>query len=409
LPIYLYKGYDITTGANRKGKIDADSLRSAKQILRTREKVMASDLKEEVNLAKSNKKASNFAVGRKSVSLLDICVMTRQFATLQQAHVPLDECLKALTEQVENVVLRNTLSGLKDAVSEGKGLGEAMSAYPTIFNRLYVNMVKAGESSGSLGLVLQRLSDFIEYQVAVRGRILSAMTYPLVMIVASMGIIVFLFVSVVPKLEKVFTSLKVGLPWYSKALIGMSKLLQAKWYLFILAAAVIFFLARAWYNSESGRRTVDTLSLKLPIFGPVVIRLNVSKFTKTLSTLLSSGVPIITSLEITRNIISNQIISQVIEDAKKGVQEGEPLWTAIERSRRFPPLVTHMIRTGEKTGELEQMLKHVAEAYDAEVERKIDAMISLVEPLMIIVMAGIIVVVVLAMLVPMLGVMNRVR
>jgi general secretion pathway protein F len=408
LPIYIYKGYDITTGANRKGKIDADSLRSAKQILRTREKVMASDIKEEVNLAKSSTKSS-FSLGLKSVSMVDLAVMTRQFATLQSAHVPLDECLKALTEQVENVVLRNTLSGLKDAVSEGKSLGDSMAAYPAIFNRLYVNMVKAGESSGSLGLVLERLADFIEYQVAVKGRIFSAMTYPVVMICASMGIIAYLFISVVPKLEKVFTSLKVVLPWYSKILIGFSKLLQAKWYLFILGAGALFFLLKAWYNSERGRHFVDKMSLGLPIFGPVVIRINVSKFTKTLSTLLSSGVPIISALEITKNIIANQLIATVIEDAKRAVQEGEPLWATIERSRRFPPLVTHMIRTGEKTGELEQMLKHVSEAYDAEVERKIDAMISLIEPLMIIVMAGVIVVVVLAMLIPMLSVMNQVR
>jgi general secretion pathway protein F len=409
LPIYLYKGYDIVSGANRKGKIDAESLRAAKQILRVREKVMASDIKEEVNLAKSDKKPGSFSLSGKSVSMLDLAVMTRQFATLQKAHVPLDECLKALTEQVENVVLRNTLSGLKDAVSEGKALGDAMSAYPTIFNRLYVNMVKAGESSGSLGLVLERLADFIEYQVAVRGKVFSAMTYPLVMILASLGIIVFLFLSVVPKLEKVFTSMKVVLPWYSKSLIGFSKLLQAKWYLFILGAAGLFFLLRAWYNSKSGRATVDKTSLKLPVFGPVIMRLNVSKITKTLATLLSSGVPIITALEITKNIVSNGVLAGVIEDAKKGVQEGEPLWATIERSHQFPALVTHMIRTGEKTGELEQMLKHVAEAYDAEVERKIDAMISLVEPLMIIVMAVVIVVVVLAMLVPMLSVMNQVR
>ncbi len=408
MPIFIYKGYDIVTGANRKGKIDAESLRTAKQILRTREKVMASDLREEINLAKSDKK-STFSLKGKSVSLVDLAVMTRQFATLQQAHVPLDECLKALTEQVENVVLRNTLSGLKEAVSEGKSMGDAMAGYPAIFNRLYINMVKAGESSGSLGLVLERLADFIEYEVAVRGRIFSAMTYPAVMITASMGIIAYLFVSVVPKLEKVFTSLKVVLPWYSKMLIGISKTLQNQWYFVLLGSAGVFFLVRAWYRSAAGRRRVDAISLKLPIFGGVVVRTNVSKFTKTLSTLLSSGVPIITALEITKNVISNQLIAQVIEDAKKAVQEGDSLWSTIERSHRFPPLVTHMIRTGEKTGELEQMLKHVAEAYDAEVERKIDAMISLIEPLMIIVMAGIIVVVVLAMLIPMLSVMNQVR
>lgn len=408
MPIYLYKGFDAKSGAARKGKIEAESTRAARQKLRSKEGVMVSDLKEEVSVQAQSKasQASGRITGAK-VKLQDLSIMTRQFATLQQAHVPLDECLKALTDQVEDIVMRNTLAAVKDLVSEGKSLADAMSGYPNVFNRLYVNMVRAGESSGSLGLVLERLADFQEYQVEVQGKIFSALTYPAIMIVSSMAIIVYLFVSVVPKLQKVFVSLKIPLPWYTQLLIAFSDFLQHRWYIVVGGVTTIFFLSRLWYNSDKGRLKFDQFSLRAPILGPVVLRINVSKFTKTLSTLLGSGVPIITALEITKNIIGNKVLTDVLDAAKQAVQEGDSLAVALERSKQFPPLVNHMIRTGEKTGELENMLKHVSVAYDAEVERKIDGMISLIEPLMILFMGGIVVIVVVAMLVPMLSIMNQ--
>lgn len=403
MPIYAYKGYDIKSGSPRKGKVESESIRSARQKLKSKEGIMVSDLKEEV-ASKGDQGTSLFAP---KVSMGDLAVMTRQFATLQAAQVPLDESLSALKDQVENPVLHRTLSAVKELVSEGKSLADAMSTFPAIFNRLYINMVKAGESSGSLGLVLERLADFQEYQEQVKSKVFSALSYPALMIGASTLIIVYLFVSVVPKLQKVFESLNVPLPWYTEMLIGFSNFLQEQWLFLMIALAGTFFLLRLWYNSDGGRLFFDRLSLKLPVFGPMILRVNVSKFTKTLSTLLGSGVPIIAALEITRNIIGNKIISDVLVEAKQAVQEGDSLAVSIERSQQFPALVTHMIRTGEKTGELEPMLKHVASAYDAEVERKIDTMISLIEPLMIIVMGGIVVVVVIAMLVPMLSIMNQ--
>ena len=407
MPIYVYKGYDIASGAARKGSIEADSLKNARQRLRSKDKVIVSEIKEELSVSKDSKTGKVTARG--SVSLSDLAIMTRQFATLQAAQVPLDESLRALTEQVENAVLRNTLSAVKDLVTEGRSLGDACGQFPNIFDRLYINMVKAGESSGNLGLVLERLADFQEYQVKVRGQIFSALAYPGIMISASMVIIAYLFISVVPKLQKVFASLKVPLPWYTQSLIAISEFLQTRWYIVIGLTVLAVFSYRAWYKTASGKMKVDTISLKLPILGPIVLRTNVSKFTKTLSTLLGSGVPIITALEITKNVISNQPISDTVKEARQQVQEGESLAASIEKSGRFPPLVVHMIRTGEKTGELEQMLKHVSKAYDAEVERKIDSLISMIEPLMIIVMGGIVAMVVIAMLVPMFSIMGKVR
>lgn len=406
MPLYTYKGIDIASGSTKKGKIEAESAKAARQKLKARYKVLVSDLQEQAPLKTSKKSASIFG---SKVSPNDIAVMTRQFATLQSAHVPLDESLKALTEQVENPVLRNTLAAIKDDVSEGKGLGDSMSNYPGVFDKLYVNMVKAGESSGSLGVVLERLSDFIEYQVEMKGKMTSAMAYPAIMMLASAGIIAFLFVSIVPKLQKVFKSLKVDLPWYSKMLIGISESIQQNWLVFLILIAVAFFGFRYWRATPKGKRRWDTLSLKAPLFGAIVLRTNVSNFTRTLSTLLSSGVPIINALTITRNTIVNSVIAEVVDDAKVAVQEGDSLGVTIERSEQFPSLVTHMIKTGEQTGELEQMLTHVADAYESEVQRKIETMISLIEPAMIIVMGGVAVTVVAALMIPMLSVMSKIR
>lgn len=406
MPVYTYKGYEALTGKNTKGKVEAESPKAARTKLRQKNKIIVAELKEEASLEKVKGKATLFS---SKVNLRDLAVMTRQFATLQNAHVPLDESLSALTAQVEHVVLRNALANVKEQVQEGKSLGDALGAFPGVFNRLYVNMVRAGESAGTLGIVLERLADFLEYQDRIRSQVLSAMTYPLLMIGASGLIIVYLFVSVVPKLQKVFVSLRIDLPTFTKAIIGFSEFLQNYWYVAIGMVALGYFGIRAWLSSDKGRKTWDRWALKLPVFGQLILRLNVSKFTRTLATLLSSGVPIIRSLEITRNVVQNEVISAVLEQAKIAVQEGQSLASTIEKSHQFPPLVTHMIATGEKTGELENMLGHVAKAYDAEVERKIDAMISIIEPMMIIVMSAIIVVVVVALLVPMLSIMKKVR
>lgn len=406
MPLFTYKGIDAKSGQNKKGKVEAESAKAARMKLKQKMGIIVSDLKEE-SADKSKKKPSRILGGK--VNMGDLAAMTRQFATLQSAHVPLDESLRALTDQVENPVLRNTLAAVKDDVSEGKSLGDSMNNYPSVFNRLYVNMVRAGESSGSLGVVLERLSQFLEYQVRMRGQIVSAIAYPVIMMLASAGIIAFLFVSIVPKLQKVFKSLKVDLPWYSKALIGTSEFIQAHWFLLIVFFGGSVAGFNYWKSSVKGKRIWDDLVLKAPLFGPVVLRTNISNFTRTLSTLLSSGVPIINALTITKNTILNSIIADVVEDAKVAVQEGDYLGVTIERSGRFPSLVTHMIKTGEQTGDLEGMLKHVADAYEEEVQRRINTMISLIEPLMIIVMGGVAVTVVAALMIPMLSVMSKIR
>ena len=406
MPIYTYKGYDSATGATRKGKLEADSPKAARQRLRQRDKVIVSEIKEETSLEKVKTKNSSLT-GK--VSIQDVAVMSRQFATLQLAHVPLDESIKALTAQVENVVLRNTLAAVREQVSEGKSLAESMSSFPGVFNRLYVNMVRAGESSGTLHLVLERLADYMEKEVEARGQVMSAMAYPTVMLLANVALIGYLIMSLVPKLQKVFDSLRAPLPWYTKMIVGLSEWLQANWFVIPILVAVVYFGIKRYVNSEKGRTKIDRAVLRLPIFGQLILRMQVSRFTQTLATLLGSGVPIIRAIEITRNIITNSVVAKVLDNAKFAVQEGKSLGATIEKSGEFPPLVTHMIMTGERTGQLEEMLAHVAIAYEAEVQRKIKSMISLIEPAMIIIMAGSAGGIIAAVMVPMLGIMNQIR
>jgi general secretion pathway protein F len=406
VPIYTYKGYDAKSGAAKKGKIEADSPKTARARLRQKDRIIVSELKEEASLEKVRAKTTLLS-GK--VNAQDVAIMTRQFATLQNAHVPLDESLRALTAQVENKVLRNTLQAVREQVSEGKSLADALVQYPGVFNRLYVNMVKAGESSGTLGLVLERLADYMEKQVEAKGQVVSAMTYPVVMILANVALIGYLVMSLVPKLQKVFVSLRAPLPPYTRAIIAVSEFLQTKWYVIPIVLGLIGVTFKRWVSTTAGRKTFDQFLLNLPVFGGLIMRIQVSRFTQTLSTLLASGVPIIRALEITKNIITNVVIAEVLEQSKISVQEGKNLGQTIEKSGKFPPLVTHMIMTGERTGQLEEMLGHVATAYEAEVQRKIEALISLVEPVMIVVMAGSAGGIIAAVLVPMLSIMNQIR
>jgi general secretion pathway protein F len=408
VPIYTYKGYDATSGAVKKGKLEADSPKAARAKLRQKDRIIVSEIKEEASLDRVKaKRGISVTSGR--VGLQDIAIMSRQFATLANAHIPLDESLRALTAQVESVVLRNTLAAVREQVSEGKSLADAASQFPGVFNRLYVNMIRAGESSGTLGLVLDRLADYMEKQVEARGQVMGAMMYPIVMILANIVMIAYLMISLIPKMQKVFSSLRTPLPWYTQVIIGTSEFLQKFWYTVPIVIGLIVWLFLKWVNTEKGRRKFDETCLKLPIFGGLLLRMQVSRFTQTLSTLLASGVPIIRALEITKNIISNTVIAEVLENAKTAVQEGKNLGQTIEKSGRFPPLVTHMIMTGERTGQLEEMLGHVAVGYEAEVQRKIESMISLIEPAMIIISAGSVGGIVAAVLGPMLSIMNQIR
>jgi len=329
------------------------------------------------------------------VSAQDLAISTRQLATLIGAGITLPESLAALVEQVEHPRLKKVLGAVKQRVNEGASLADALADHPRIFSNLYVNMIRAGESSGALDVVLTRLADFTEAQAALRNKLLGAMLYPAIMVLVGVVIVGILFVVVIPKVTKIFEDMNVALPWTTRILIATSSFARDYWYALLVGLPLL-----AWLKTPKGREWWDARQLTLPIFGELVRMLALGRFAKTLATLLSSGVPLLTALDIVKNIVHNSLLASVIEDARDAIREGESIAAPLKRSGQFPPLVHHMIAIGEKSGQLEEMLQNVARSYDAQVEMRIGALTSLLEPIMIVVMGGGVAFIVFSILMP---------
>ncbi|TMA15611.1 MAG: type II secretion system protein GspF [Deltaproteobacteria bacterium] len=331
------------------------------------------------------------------VSGQDLAIATRQLATLIGAGITLVDSLTALVEQVEHPRLKRILGVVRQKVNEGSSLADALAEHP---KTLYVNMIRAGESSGALDVVLVRLADFTEGQAALRNKILGAMLYPAIMVLVGLSIVAILFVVVIPKVTKIFDDMNVSLPWTTRILIGTSTFARDYWYLILGAIPLFIWAVRRYVRTEGGRAWWDRTKLRAPIFGPVVRMLALARFAKTLATLLSSGVPLLTALDIVKNIVNNSILAKVIEDARDAIREGESIAAPLKRSGQFPPLVHHMIAIGEKSGQLEQMLGNIARSYDSQVEIRVSAMTSLLEPVMIVMMGGGVAFIVFSILMP---------
>src|SRR5581483_4378805 len=277
---------------------------------------------------------------------------------------------------------------VKTQVNEGSSLGDAMARHPKIFEDLYVNMIRAGEASGNLDAVLFRLAEFLEAQNRLRGKIISALFYPIVMTIIGAVIMGILMVSVVPKVTAIFADTGKALPWNTELLISISHITGTYWWTLgiIIPGFVIGY--RRFKSSPRGRAFLDRFILKLPIIGPLARQIAITRFAKTLATMLSSGVPLLRALEIVKAILGNTVLMKVIEDAKESIKEGESIAAPLKRSGEFPPIVTHMIAVGERSGQLEQMLENVASAYDQEVDLKMGCLTTLLEPVMILLMGG---------------------
>lgn len=313
---------------------------------------------------------------------------TRLLATLLCAGVTLPESLQALTDQVESRRFKGVLSDIANKVNEGSSLADAVARYPDIFFPLYINMVRAGEASGSLETVLLRIADFMDQQEELKGKVTSAMIYPLIMTVLSGGIVMMLMINVVPQITEMFDGMNAELPWNTKFLIWISDLLAAWWALIGLGVGGLVWLFRRWKKTEIGRATFDTVTLKLPIIGDLARKLSIARFARTLATMLASGVQLLQALDIVRALLGNYVLEKVVATARDNIREGEGIAPALKRSGQFPPLVTHMIAVGERSGQLEQMLTDVANAYDREVNIALTRMTALLEPLMIVLMGG---------------------
>jgi general secretion pathway protein F len=401
MPIFEYKALDAT-GKTVEGLKEADSPKGLRMALR-HDGVFLTEVtgqQQASDTASRDVNARRWFVGR--IKTDDLAIMTRQLAVLIGAGVPLVEALSALVDQVEHERLKRIISNVKQRVNEGSSLADALAAHSKVFNNLFINMIRAGESSGALEIVLVRLADFTESQARLRSKIVGSMTYPIVMMVFGFLIMGVLFTVVIPKITKIFEDTKVSLPWSTRLLIGFTGIVSEWWWAILILMGGSIYMFLCWRNSPAGRARWDIFVLRLPIFGVLVRQIAVARFTRTLSTLLKSSVPLLTAMDIVKNIVGNTRLAAVIEDARESIKEGESIAAPLKRSGEFPPLVYHMVAIGERSGELEEMLKNVADAYDSQVDTKIAALTSLLEPLMIVVMGAGVSFIVASILMPIL-------
>lgn len=402
MPIFEYIGID-SKGKKASGTIDAENDRAARTKLR-RMGVFPTSLGVEGQMKEKAGFGMRIDVSKylQRVKVQDIAVMTRQLSTLISANIPLVDSLTALVEQLENPKLKSIVARAREKVTEGLKLSDSLRGYPKIFSDVYVNMVAAGESSGALDTVLARLADFTEGQAKLRSKVMGAMVYPIIMAVVGVALTVFLLTSVVPQVATMIEESGKALPLPTRLLMGVSGSLVSWWFIYLLIVPIIVFSIKKYLKTPGGRAWWDRKVLKLPLFGKLTRMVIIARFSRTLSTLLSSGVPLLAAMDIVRNLITNSRLRTVIEQTRDNVREGQSIAEPLKRSGEFPPLVTHMIAVGEKTGELERMLERIADTYDTEVEGTVGTMTTILEPVMILVMAGVVGFIVLSIMLPML-------
>jgi len=456
MAVFEYRGILVASGKPVKGYRDADNAKSLRAVLRRDGILLTLASQENAEKAAAQKKKINLFAFMQRPKVSDVAVMTRQLATLVRAGVLLVDSIVVLTEQVEKEQLVRVLTVVREALNEGTSFAKSLELHPQVFPTLYINMVAAGEASGTLEQVLERLADFMENQARLRSKVSAALAYPILMLTIGSVLITVMMVAVVPKITSIFASLDRALPWYTALLIMVSKTLSSPemggfvlmlltmvagrralaapvataeemkagtragrkagpWTFaaiglliadvacafwveslvgFLIGVAIGFvaglMLARlfAFVATPTGKVWKDSLMLRLPIFGGLFRMLSVARFSRTLATLLQSGVPLLKALGIVQNVIGNARLEKVVEEAAGSIREGASIAGPLKRSGEFPPIVTHMIAVGEKSGQLEQMLENVAKAYDTQVETRVQALTSLLEPLIIVFMGG---------------------
>ncbi len=406
MPVYAYKGLN-NRGRNVGGIIDADSPKTARLKLR-RTGVYTTELSEErqgslaaeVGAGVASRLSFDFAALFERITPQDLALMTRQLATLVGAGLPLVECLGALIEQVDSARQKRILSQVRERVVEGGTLADAMKAHPGVFNDLYVNMVRAGEASGALDLVLIRLAEYTERAAQLRAKVRSALTYPVFMGIASSAILLFLLSYVVPKVTRIFEETHQSLPVLTVVLLSISDFTAEYWWLILGAILMAVIAVRVSTRSPKGRLRLDRAVLRIPYFGKVLKKVALARFARTLSTLLLGGIPLLQSLDIVKHVVNNMVLHNAIEDGRNSIREGHNVADPLRKSGLFPPLLVHMIAVGEKSGELESMLARAADAYDNEVEASVSALSSVMEPMLVIFMGAVVLFIVLAILLP---------
>jgi type IV pilus assembly protein PilC len=325
---------------------------------------------------------------RPRVKIKELLIFTRQFATMIDAGLPLVQCLDILANQATNKTFKKVLTDVKQDVEAGSTFSDALGKHPRVFDRLYVNLVAAGEVGGILDTILNRLANFMEKAEALRRRVKGAMVYPISVLVIAIGVIVLMLVKVIPVFEKMFADFGSALPAPTQMVINMSHFMQAYILHFIAALVVLGFVARRTYRTDRGRWWFDSLFLKIPVFGTLLKKVAVARFTRTLSTMLSSGVPILDALDIVARTAGNVVVEREILVTRSAISEGKQMIEPLMKSRVFPSMVVQMIGVGEQTGAMDSMLGKIADFYDDEVDSAVAALTSLLEPVMMVVLGG---------------------
>ncbi len=408
MPIYAYKGVD-GAGKSTRGHLDAENPRLARSKLR-KDGVFVTEFAESTAAAAASGASggSRFNVeislpSLQRISPLDLAMMTRQLATLIGAGIPVVDGLRALAEQTEHPKLKSVVGQVRDRVNEGGSMGDARAASGA-FSHLYVSMVRAGEAGGALETVLERLADYLEAQVRLRNKVSSIIIYPAAMLAFATLVVGLLVTVVLPQITQLLNTLDQPLPFYTRWIIGTSEFAQQWWWAVLIVGAAAFIGLRTAINTQRGRATWDRLKLKLPVVGRATRLIAIARFTRTLATLLAGGLPITRALATAKDVAGNTVIGEAVDRARESITEGASLARPLRESGEFPPMVTHMIDVGEQSGRLDPMLSKIADTYDEQVETMVSRLTALLEPLLILIMVGIVVVIILATLVPLLNV-----
>ncbi|HSR11530.1 MAG TPA: type II secretion system inner membrane protein GspF [Thermodesulfobacteriota bacterium] len=404
MPVFEYEALNAS-GRSIRGIIDAESVRTARVKLRN-QGVYPTEIREEsVGAAPARLSLSLF----RKVKAKDLAQAFRQLATLLEANIPLVAALSAMIDQSGNPVLRKILSQVREKVREGSSLADALALHPEVFPKLFVGMVRAGEVSGTLALTLGRWADFSEHQVALRQRIRAALTYPAFMFVIGFGVLFFLLVFVIPTVTKIFSDLKQALPWPTLILISVSDFMNRFWWALLGAAVLAGLWLRKYLRSDSGSLFWDRLRWKLPLGGPLHRKLALSRWGRTLGTLLSGGLPLLQALEFAEGVAGNRVLTRSLDEARGRVREGEELAHSLKTTGYFPSVILEMVSVGEKSGELGKMLEKVATGLENEAESDLRGLIALLEPLMILIMGVGVGFIALSILLPILEMSQIVR
>ncbi len=393
MPVFVWKG-TTSNGEIQKGEIEAQDEQAARRLLR-QQRVSPSKIN-----AKPKDLLENIAFFQTKVSTKDIVIFTRQLSTMIDAGLPLVQGLEVLASQQDNKTLKKILMDIKSDVESGSTFADALKKHPNQFDRLFCNMVAAGEIGGILDDVLKRLADYMEKALRLKRKVKGALTYPIIVLAISALVIGVILIFVIPVFEQMFADFGGALPVPTQMVVNLSNFVKSYSLVIIGVSVVVVFLFKKYYKTEKGRRLVDRLLLKFPVFGPLLRKVAVAKLTRTLGTLLNSGVPIIESLNVAAGTAGNKMVEEAIYNVRSSISEGRTIAQPLAESGIFPAMVVQMVSVGETTGALDQMLNKIADFYDEEVETAVDALTSMIEPFMIVFLGGTVGSIIVAMYLP---------